>query len=82
MRKISVAQKRIGEWAILTAIVSTDALESEVHTVSNLTIETTRTVDRQLAIDAVARKEHHAANGIAESLEILVFLRRKFIDDR
>ena len=70
--EVPVPGQRLPEWAALAEIVSADALEREVEPVCDLPVEPACAVDGLLAIDLVARKDHHPADRVADPPERFV----------
>ena len=70
--KATVPRQRLTEWAALAEVVPTDTLQREIEPVRDLLIEPTSAVDGQLTIEPVPRKNHHAADRVADGPERLV----------
>jgi hypothetical protein len=70
--KVAVPRQRLTEWAALAEVVPADALEREIEPVRDLPIEPAGAVDGLLAIDPVPRKDHHAADRVADRPERFV----------
>ena len=79
--KVTVPRQRLTEWAALDEVVPADALEREIEPVRDLSIEPAGAVYGRLAIDPVPRKDHHAADRVANCPERFVLFLGKQLGD-
>src|ERR1700742_487420 len=64
--KVTIPRQRFTEGAALTDVVAADALEREIKPVRDLAIEPASAVDGLFTIEPVPRKDHHAADRVAD----------------
>lgn len=79
--ELAIPRQRLTEWAALLQVVPTNALQREIKSIRDPSVEPAGTVDGLLAVDPVSRKNHHAANSIADCAEGLVLFLRKEMSD-
>ena len=79
--KVAVPRQRLIKRAALAEIVPADTLEREIEPVGDLPIAPALAVNGPLAVYAVPRKNHHAADRVADRPErFVLFLGEQFGD--
>lgn len=80
--KVAVSRQGLTEWAELAEVVPADALEREIEPVRDLRVQPAGDIDGQLTIDLFPRKDHHAADRVADRHELFVlFLGEQLFDE-
>src|SRR5262245_33517682 len=79
--EVCVPGERFAQWAGLAEVMPADALQRQIETVPDPWMASTRAVDRHLAVDLVARPDHHPADRVTDALERLGFRFRDLTDD-
>ena len=62
--------------AVFVYVVTPNALQGQIESVSNLFCATTRLVDRPFPVYLVSWEDHHPANRVADGVEGFQFLDR------
>jgi|APSaa5957512622_1039677.scaffolds.fasta_scaffold185770_1 hypothetical protein len=68
--------KDISEWAFYVNVVTPNALQGQIESISDSYCAATSLVDSPLSVDLILRKDHHSAYGVTDSVEGLQFLNR------
>lgn len=75
-KKVSVSCQNITERTIFTTVKPANALHSEIEAILDQGVKTLSPVDRHLAVNAIAREKHHAADGIAKAQKFSLLVAR------